>query len=134
MESIFFYFLRQQSTAASGSSFFFNWNVFFSQAFISACENDPYLLETVFFYSKFFSANGLKFGGSQIFKKNHIFASGHQFLSFLKVEAVLPHSKNILQYPTGTNDFSAYGNSIFFFLNRAILVVLAIISVIKRHW
>ena len=115
MESIFFYFLRQQSTAASGSSFFFNWNVFFSQAFISACENDPYLLETVFFYSNFFSANGLKFGGSQIFKKNHIFASGHQFLSFLKVEAVLPHSKNILQYPTGTSEFSAYGNSIFFF-------------------
>ena len=115
MESIFFYFLRQQSTAASGSSFFFNWNVFFSQGFISACENDPYLLETVFFYSKFFSANGLKFGGSQILKKNHIFASGHQFLSFLKVEAVLPHSKNILQYPNGTSEFSAYGNSIFFF-------------------
>ena len=87
-----------------------------------------------FFIPSFLSANGLKFGGSQIFKKNHIFASGHQFLSFLKVEAVLPHSKNILQYPTGTSEFSAYGNSIFFFLNRAILVVLAIISVIKRHW
>ena len=132
MESIFFYFLRQQSTAASGSSFFFNWNVFFSQAFISACENDPYLLETVFFYSKFFSANGLKFGGSQIFKKNHIFASGHQFLSFLKVEAVLPYSKNTLQNPTGTNDFSAYRNS--HFLNGAISVLLEIISVIKIYW
>ena len=114
MESIFFYFVRQQSTAASGSSFFFNWNVFFSQAFISACENVPYLLETVFFYSKFFSANGLKFGGSHILKKNHNFSSGHQFLSFLKVEAVLPYSKNTLQNPTGTKEFSAYRNNIFF--------------------
>ena len=114
MESILFYLLRQQSTAASGRSFFFNWNVFFSQTFISDCENGLYLLETVFFCSKFFSANGLKFGGSQIFKKNHISASGHQFLSFFKVEAVLPYSKIILEYPIGTNEFSAYGNSIFF--------------------
>ena len=46
MENIFFHFLRHQSTAASGSSFFFNWNIFFSQSFILASEND------FFFYWK----------------------------------------------------------------------------------
>ena len=37
---------------------------------------------------------------------------------------------NIL-YPANANRFFAYGNSIFFFV-RAILLVLEIISVIKR--
>ena len=46
METIFFHFLRHQSTAASGSSFFFNWNIFFSQSSIPASENE------FFFYWK----------------------------------------------------------------------------------
>ena len=40
METIFFDFLRQESTAASGNSFAFKWNIFFSQSFIPAGENE----------------------------------------------------------------------------------------------
>ena len=58
VETIFLHFLRQQSTATSGSSFFFNWNIFFSQSFISLVWTSFFLLEIVFFYSKFFFANG----------------------------------------------------------------------------
>ena len=34
------HFLREQSTAASGNIFFFNWNIFFNQSFILASENE----------------------------------------------------------------------------------------------
>ena len=59
--------------------------------------------------------------GKSIQKTNHIPASAHQFLSifqiFFKSEAVLLYSKsaffNIL-YLASENEFSAYGNSIFF--------------------
>ena len=40
MEPIFFHFLRQESTAANKNSLFFNWNIFFSQSFIPASENE----------------------------------------------------------------------------------------------
>ena len=141
MEIIFFHFLGQQSTAASGSSFFFNWNIFFSQSFIPASGNEFfYLLETVFFYSKHFSANGilLKFEGSQILKTNHIPASGHHFFSdffryFLKWKPCFRIVKvyfSISFIRLVQNEFSAYGNSIF--LVRAILLLLGIIDEIKR--
>ena len=38
--SIFFHFLRQQSTAACGNKSFFNWNIFFSQSFTLASVNE----------------------------------------------------------------------------------------------
>ena len=40
IEPILFHFIRQQSTAASGDSSFFNWNICFSQSFIPASENE----------------------------------------------------------------------------------------------
>ena len=40
METSSFHFLRQQSTAACGSSFFFNVNISFSQSFILASGNE----------------------------------------------------------------------------------------------
>ena len=52
---------------------------------------------------------------------------------FFKVEAVLPYSNSVflnILYRASANEFSAYGNSIF--LVRAILLLLEIISVIKR--
>ena len=79
----------------------------------------------------------MKFEGSQILKTNHIPASGHQFFRFFqvffKVEAVLPYSGTVffnILYPANANGFSAYGNNIF--MVRAILLLLEIISVIKR--
>ena len=82
--------------------------------------------------------NITKIWGKAILKTNHIPASGHQFSFyffqiFLKVEAVLPNSGSVffnILYPASANGFSAYGNSIF--LVRAILLLLEIISVIKR--
>ena len=52
-ETIFFHYLRQQSTAASGPSLFFICNIFFSQSFIP-WKQVFCLLETVLFYSEFF--------------------------------------------------------------------------------
>ena len=55
METIFFHFLRHQSTAASGSSFFFNWNIFFSQSSIPASENEFFVYwKQCFFIPRFF--------------------------------------------------------------------------------
>ena len=63
--------------------------------------------------------------------------SGYQFLLFFqiffKVQATLPYSESVffnVFYPTNANEFSAYGNSTFLF--GAILLLLEIISVIKR--
>ena len=56
------------------------------------------------------------------------------FQVFFKVEAVLRHSGNLffnILYPANANGFSAYGNGIFFL--RAILLLLEIISLIKRY-
>ena len=50
-----FHFLRQQSTAASGSSVFFYWNIFFSQSFIPASENEFFVhWKHCFFIPNFF--------------------------------------------------------------------------------
>ena len=55
METIFFHFLRHQSTAAIGSSFFFNWNIFFSQSSIPASENEFFVYwKQCFFIPSFF--------------------------------------------------------------------------------
>ena len=76
----------------------------------------------------------MKFQRSQILKMNHIPASVHFFFQiFFQVEAVLPYSGSLffsILYPASANEFSAYGNSIV--LVRAILLLLEIISVIKR--
>ena len=141
METIFFHFSRQQSTAASGSSFFFNGNIF-SQTFIPASENEfSVYWKQYFFYSKFFllMENITEIWVNQILKTNHISASRHHFFRFFqihfKVEAVLRYNKSTffnIFYPAGTNQFSGYGNCIFWV--RAILLLLEIISVIKRLW
>ena len=48
------HFLRQQSTAGSENSSFFNWNIFFSQSFIPTSRKKVFcLMETVLFYSEF---------------------------------------------------------------------------------
>ena len=69
----------------SGSSFFFNWNIFFYQSFIPASKNDFFVYwKQYFFYSKFFFYYWkilLKFGGRQILKTNHIPASENQYFS-----------------------------------------------------
>ena len=45
VEYIFFHFLRQQSTAASGNSSFFNWIIFFRQFFIPASGNELFVFQ-----------------------------------------------------------------------------------------
>ena len=137
METIFFHFLRQKSTTASGSSFFFNWTIFFSQSFILASEYEfTVYWKQYFFYFKFFllMENITKIWRKPNLQTNDIPASGHHFFylffqMFLKVEAVLSYSKSVL-YPARANKFSVYGNNIFFI--RAILLQLEINGVIKR--
>ena len=140
METIFFHFLRQQSTAASGSSFFFNWNIFFSQSFIPASENEFFVYwKQCFFIPRFFllMENNTEIWGKPILKTNHIPARVHQFFRFFqiffKVEAVLPYCKSVffnILYPASANEFSACGNRIFW--SELFCWVLEIISVIKR--
>ena len=72
METIFFHFLRHQSTAASGSSFFFNWNIFFSQSFIPASENEFFVYwKQCFFIPSFFllMENNTEIWGKSNFKE-----------------------------------------------------------------
>ena len=102
-------FLPFSQTAASECSFFFKWNIFFSHSF------------------------------SQILKTNYIPVSGQQFFqlfsNIFKMEAVLLYSKSVffnILYPASPNKFSAHRNSIF--LVGAILLLLGIISVIRRQW
>ena len=69
---------------------------------------------------------------TEIFKTNHIPTTGH-FHIFFEAEAVLPYSGSVffnILYPANANGFSAYGNSMF--LVRAILLLLEIISIIKK--
>ena len=52
-------FLRQQSTAASGSSFFFNQNIFFSKSFIPASKNEFFVYWKQYcFIPRFFLVKG----------------------------------------------------------------------------
>ena len=54
METSSFHFFRKQSTGGRGSSYFFNWNIFFSQSFILASGNEFFcLLETLLCCSEF---------------------------------------------------------------------------------
>ena len=56
---IFFHFSRQQSTATTGSSFFFSWNIFFSQSIISFSKNEFFAYwKQYFFISSFFLQMG----------------------------------------------------------------------------
>ena len=43
VETIFFHFLRQQLTAASANSLFFNWNIVFNQSFIPGSGNQTFV-------------------------------------------------------------------------------------------
>ena len=43
VETLFFYFYRQQLTDANGSNLFFNWNIFFSQSFVSDNGNEIFV-------------------------------------------------------------------------------------------
>ena len=98
------------------------------------------LLETVFFYSTFFSANRKYYWNLQKvkFSRRTIFILAEPklfrlFQIFFKVEAeLLPYSGSVffnVLYPVNANRFSANVNSIF--LVRAIFLLLEIISVIK---
>ena len=83
-ETIFFHFLRQMSTAATKSGFFFNRNIFLSQSFIPAGENKFLTIgNSIFLFQVFhcWCKILLKFGGSQILKTNHVPANRHHFFS-----------------------------------------------------
>ena len=54
VEAIFFHFLRQQSTATSGSSLFYNWSIFFSQSFIPASTSKFFVYWKHCFFVRFF--------------------------------------------------------------------------------
>ena len=73
-ETIFFHFLRQQSTATSGSSLSFNQNIF--ETFLSVLS---IVLFRVFFCKWKLL---LKLRVSPFLKTNHIPASGHHFFQF----------------------------------------------------
>ena len=100
METIFFHFLRHQSTAASGSSFFFNWNIFFNQSFIPASEKQFFVYwKRCFFIPSFFL---LMENITEILKKSNFKYEPHSckwrpiffnFSDIFKVEAVLQYSK-----------------------------------------
>ena len=140
METIFFHSLRQQSTTASGSSFFFNWNIFLSQCFISASKNEFFFFLTVFFIPNFFLLiENITEISEETNVKDEPYSCRWTLIFFdffeilLKVEAVLLYSKSVffnILYPASGNEFSAYGNIIF--LVRAILLLSEIISVMKR--
>ena len=77
--------------------------------------------------------------GKSIFKYEPYFCQWIPFFRFFqiffKVEVMLPYSESIffnILYPASANVFFAYGNSSF--LVRALLLLLEIISVIKRKW
>ena len=142
METIFLHFLRQQSAAASESSFFFNWNIFFSKSFILASENELFVFWKQYcFIPSFFllMENITEIWGKSNFKEEPYSCKWKPlffrfFQIFFKVEAVLlPYSKSVffnILYPASVNEFSAYGNNIF--LVGSIMLLLEIISVIKR--
>ena len=102
--TIFFHFLQQQSTATSGSSFSFNWNINFSigplfrlieTSFLSA-ENNIVSFRVFFLLVQKLL---LKLVESQFLNTNHISASGHQFVHFFerffKVEAAFLFRGNV---------------------------------------
>ena len=105
METIFFHFLIQQSTATSGSSFFFNWNIFFSASLIFSFQlvKTSFLStgNSIFFIPSFFLLleNITEIWGKSNFKVEHIPASGHNFFRFfqifVKVKVVLLYSKSV---------------------------------------
>ena len=136
METILFHFFRQQSTAASGSSLFFNWNIFFSQFFILASGNEFFLCwEQYCFIPSFFCywTLLLKLGESQFSKTNHILASEHKFFNFLKWKQLfwkVETSFSISFIQLVQTDFLPRGNSIFSV--RAILLLVENIIGIKR--
>ena len=74
-ETIFFHSLRQQSFAASASSFFFSRNLSFSQSFIPASENEflvywkQYFKPTVFQVFFLLTENITEIWGKSSFKR-----------------------------------------------------------------
>ena len=84
------HFLPFSQTAANCCQwkfFFFNWNIFFSQSFIAASENEFFVYwKQNFLIPSFFllMENITEIGESQILKTNHIPASGHHFFYFFK--------------------------------------------------
>ena len=129
VETIFCNFLRQQSTATSGSSFSFNQNIL--ETFLS-------VLSVVLF--RVFCCKWkllLKSGGSPFLKTNHVPASGHQFFKFFrrffKVEAAFSYSGNIflnIRHPASANGFSPYQKQ--YFLVSAISLLVETIIGIKK--
>ena len=105
METIFFHFLRLQSTTTSEAVFHLTrtyWKRFY--------------LFCLLFYSEFVSVSGnlLKLGESPFLKTNHIPTSGHEFFQlfqrFFKVEAAFPYSGKAFfngLHPASPNGFSA---------------------------
>ena len=108
METIFFHFLRQQSAGASGSSFFFNWDIFFSQSFIPASESEFFVFRKQYFF--FFPSflllmeNVNEIWGNSNFKDKLHFCQWaliffYFFRYFLKWTPHFRIVKHIFQYP-----------------------------------
>ena len=72
--SIFFNFLRQQSTAACGNKSFFNWNIFFSQFFTLASVNEFFVYwKHYYYYYYFYSYHESGFLSHIYIKVNRLF-------------------------------------------------------------
>ena len=135
METIFYHSLRHQSIAASGSSFFFNWNVFFSQTSIPASENKFFVYwKQYFLIPSFFllMENNTEIWGKSNFKDEPYSCTWTPiFFNFIQIffnaEVVVPYNESVflnILYTTSANELSACGNSII--LVRAILLLLEI--------
>ena len=138
MKHIFFHFLRQQSTAASGNSSFFKWTLLFSQSFIQASGNKFFLstgngivlfrVFSVLFYSEFFSGfyseTVIENWGKSVLKNEiyscwwtPVFSIFWEIIRFFKVEATFPYSRNAFFNKSfirlAETDYLFSGNSVF---------------------
>ena len=144
VQTIFLHFLRQKSTATSGSSFSFHCNIFQLILHSSQLKRVFCLLEKVSFYSEFFFCLRkllMKLGESQFLKMNHIPAPGQQFFLFFQIFFIRGSSffiqrkwKCIFQqvlYPASGDGFSVQWKQRL--LIRAIFLLVEAIIGISFH-
>ena len=127
METIFFHFIRQQSTFDGGNCSFFKWNIFsvnplfwLVETIFLSIGNSIVLFRVFFCKWKLF----LKLEGSQFLKTKYIPVSEHQAFfmfsetwRFFKVEATFPNSGSTFFIKSLTQlmetNFLSSGNSVF---------------------
>ena len=136
METNFFDFLRQQSTATSGSSFTFNYNIF-------KCGNEVFIcfLSIVLFWVFYCKWKLLlKLGESQFFKDKPYSCQWTPIFSifqrFFKVEAAFPYSGNVffnIFHPASANGFSAKWKH-YFLVSAISLLVETMIGIRRKQF